>query len=425
MIKSPAKKLADAFVSPGTLDCLINSKLEGKVVQSAIFTNPLQGFPTNGSSFIVLSNGIAANTPGVATDFSSNDTDGTTIAAGSPMSSPDGFTSFDAITLSLSFVVPENPGNLSFDWKFGTEENPTYLNSSFQDYFRADVITPSTTTNIALLPADGPATVDNADNFSNSPTNSSGNPGPPYPTPNDVDYNSVTSNLITSTFDLSPYAGEIITISFRIADCSDATLDSAVFLDNLQIEGCEWGGSCHHPLCEKLHTKQVLCDEIMYFEHDEIDVPIDYFDEIPEGSNISGTVEVIVEDCVISIEEINEQEFFVANFVFLTQKELQITTPDNDIIPLEFVERIQERGILRKCFPIDLELLNISLDKIRCEIIHLNASDLIILNTTPDNSFSEELTIEVKMKILADVQKYFKLCSKEKSVDIDVVESED
>jgi len=420
---NPAEKLAKAMISPKTLNCLLDSQITGEVIQSAIFTTPLQNFPTEGSSFIILSNGLAANAPGCAVDFANTITNGPIVAPGDPQGSPDGYTSFDTITLSLKLIVPENPGNLSFDWKFGTEENPSFLNSSFQDYFRADLITSSGTINIAHLPDNDPVTVDNTNDYSNQPGGSSENPNPPFANPDDVDYNAVTSDIITSTFDLTPFAGELITIAFRVADSTDRTLDSAVFLDNLQIEGCEIT-SKHSSTCEKLYAKQVICDEIMYFEHDEIDVPINYVDEIPENSNITGTVQVIVENCEITTVTIDDQEFFAANFVFLTQKELEITTPDNTIIPLEFVERITESALLRKCIPADLELLNINLDQIKCEIINLNANDLMILNTTPANSFSEELTIEVKMKIIADVQKFFQLCPGKQCVDINVSEIE-
>lgn len=420
----PADELANAILTPISRNCLIESSLNGVIAQTAMFSTPLQGFPTDGSQFIVLSSGIANNAPGKATDFANTSTGGPIIPGGEPMSSPDGLTSYDTITLSLKLNVPENPGSLSFDWKFGTEENPSFLNSSFQDYFRADVITSSGSFNIAKLPDLTPVTVNNTNNFSNSPTNTSENPQPPYPNPDDVDYNAITSEVITSTFNLSPYAGEIITLSFRVADSSDSTLDSAVFIDNLQIEGCN--GS-HHPLCEKLHMKQVICDEIIYFEHDEIEVPINYFEgvNIPNNSDITGDITITVEDCEVIQTVINDQEFLAVNLTFLTQKELEITTPspENLNIPLEFVERIQGKGILRKIFPGDLDLLNVTLDQLRCKIIKLNATDFFILND--NNTFSEELTIEIKIKLLADVQKYFKLCSKEKMVDINVVEVED
>lgn len=232
------QELANAIVAPASKCCLINSNLDGLPAQGAVFDTPLQGFPTNGNSFIVLSNGLAALTPGVATTFVSQNLGGVTLPAGDPQGSPDNLPSFDVVTLTLTFQLPKcNPGVLSFDWKFGTEENPSFTNT-FPDYFRADVTTSSGITNMALLPGNLPVTVTNAAAFSNAPGGSSAAPTPPFPTPNDVVYNAVTTNIFTATFGLHMFGGETITLAFRVADVNDANFNSAAFIDNVSISGC-------------------------------------------------------------------------------------------------------------------------------------------------------------------------------------------
>lgn len=238
-----AAALAAAIVTPLTAtSCLTDVSSDGVVTQGAVFTSPpsLQGFPTDTGSFAVLSSGIAANTPGEATDFESTDMVGVDIPASDPLGSPDGFISHDAVTLTLTFALPANPGVLTFKWKFGTEENPQYLESNFQDYFRADVDTSAGVFNIARLPDLSPVTVDNANAFSNSPGGTdSENPDPPFPSPNDVVYNSVTTTIATATKDLSFFGEETITLALRVADANDTVLDSAAFIDSVTIEGCE------------------------------------------------------------------------------------------------------------------------------------------------------------------------------------------
>ena len=231
------ERLASAILTSNTINCLVDVEYVGIPAQSTIFTESLQGFPTNSSQFIVLSNGLASEVPGTAVNFLSFLTGGPSLSPGAPQSSPDNLQSNDVVTFSLVFKVPNNPGNLSFDWKFGTDENPTFT-QSFPDYFRADVFTSSGVFNIALLPNNEPVTVTNAAPYSNNVTGSSENPQPPFPVPNDVGYNAVTQ-IYTASLNLAPYAGEEITLAFRVADVNDSSIDSAVFIDYLRIDGCK------------------------------------------------------------------------------------------------------------------------------------------------------------------------------------------
>ena len=228
-----ADQLAAAILTPGTATLLMAASMSGVPAQFEIYTTSLQGFPTDGSSYALMSNGWASGIAGVATSFYSYNTGGPT----SPPYSHRGYFSYDIATLSLTLSVPAGAETLSFDWKFGTEENPTFI-GLFVDWARAIVNTSAGSTNILLLPDSKPVDVDNAIPFSNAVTGSSDWPDPPYPSPNDTVYNAVTG-MYTSTFNVAPFVGETIRIDFQVGDENDQVLDSALFIDNLNIESIE------------------------------------------------------------------------------------------------------------------------------------------------------------------------------------------
>ncbi len=170
--------------------------------------------------------------------------------------------------------------------------------------------------------------------------------------------------------------------------------------------------------CELINSKKVICDEIFYLEHEENDVSIEYFEDIPDGSTISGTVEVTLTDCNVFVVN----DLFLVNFIFVVQKELEITTPepDSEIIPLEYLERLQFEDIeFRKCSPAIIEEQGINLNDLKCEVIRTNARDTIELDTDND-SFDEDLNIEIKIKIIADVQEFIQGKDKELETVINV-----
>lgn len=224
-----AQELSASILTFFTAPFLVSASKTGPGGQFEVYTTSLQSFPTNGSSWALISTGKASSIAGEATTFYSYNTGGPT----SPPYSHRGYPSYDIATLSLTLSVPAGATLLSFDWKFGTEENPTYI-SSYVDWARAIVITSAGSTNILLFPDDKPVDVDNAVPFSNAVTGSSTYPGPPYPSPNDVVYNAVTE-MYTSTFNIAPFVGETITIDFQVGDENDQILDSALFVDNVSI----------------------------------------------------------------------------------------------------------------------------------------------------------------------------------------------
>lgn len=218
---------ANAILASSTLPFLGSATFSGASAQAAVFTQPLQGFPTNSGSFLVLSSGVAAQAPGVASTFASN------FMFGVSGTSPDNLPAFDVATLTLTLNVPADARTLQFDFTFGTEENPSYLGIEVQDFFTATI---NNTTNIALFPNGSPMTVDNAAPFSNTVSGTSEVPTGELPSPNDVVYNAMLRAIRTASFDLVPYRGQSITIAFQIGDVSDDSYDSAVFIDNVRVE---------------------------------------------------------------------------------------------------------------------------------------------------------------------------------------------
>lgn len=213
--------------------------LFGVADQSQVYAATLQGFPTQGSDYLVLSTGYASQTAGTAPTFVSHNMFGSSMPAVAPYGSPNNVNSYDVVSLIVPFSVPAgSSASLSFDWRFGSEENPTYTNS-FTDYFRADVFDGSGNHlgNIALLPNGDPVSTSTAAAYSNTPGGNSGAPTPPFPSPNDVVYNAMTPTY-TSSIDLSAYTGQTIRIQFRLADARDPILNSAVFIDNLDLAVC-------------------------------------------------------------------------------------------------------------------------------------------------------------------------------------------
>jgi hypothetical protein len=224
-----AEQLATAILTLETATLLTAATMSGVAAQFEVYTSSLQDFPTDGLSYALMSTGNASGIAGSATTFYDYATGGPTSPPYSHRNNP----SYDIATLSLTLSVPAGATTLSFDWKFGTEENPTYI-GSFVDWASAIVTTSAGSTNILLLPDGKPVDVDNTVPFSNAVTGSSNFPDPPYPSPNDTVYNAVTG-MYTSTFDVAPFVGEAIRIDFQVGDENDQNLDSALFIDNLNI----------------------------------------------------------------------------------------------------------------------------------------------------------------------------------------------
>jgi hypothetical protein len=199
-VPASAVELAEAMLTPETFECLIDARLTGNPAQAAVYTTPLQGFPTEGDSFAVLSNGNATAIARPPTNF---------------CSTCYSYSNTDLVTLNLQFFLSSNPGSLTFDWKFGTEEFPSPTTAA-NDFFNVRV---------------------NGTSITNFPVNVQNGTFAP-PNPDDVCFDNITPTIQTASFDLTPYANQVITLSIQVSDVPDCVWDSAAFIDNLAVEGC-------------------------------------------------------------------------------------------------------------------------------------------------------------------------------------------
>ncbi|MFN4122725.1 MAG: choice-of-anchor L domain-containing protein [Flavobacteriales bacterium] len=156
---------------------------------------------------------------------------------------PSSLQKFDVVKLSIQFIALES--TLSFQYVFASEEFPIWLNTFFTDFFVIAISGPGINgiQNIAKLPDNQYVSVNTIGNsFNNNETSNTWHA-----------YNGY-SPVYVATVNLIP--NQVYTIHFIIADASDSSYDSAVFIkknqnsnnlqaniqtyqqDNTIIEGC-------------------------------------------------------------------------------------------------------------------------------------------------------------------------------------------
>lgn len=193
-------------------------------------------FNKNGSDFpfqsgLILANGDVYNAQGPNTLMGA----GNDINGGSD---PDlellcpGYTIYDATV--LEFDLTPAIDTLIFDYIFGSEEFPEYVNSSFNDVFGFFLSGPgingpysNNSINIAVLPNDEPVTIDNVHNYNYYtafPTSDSTSAG---------SYNGAVQydgNTISLTASAYVQACETYHLKLAIGDAGDSIYDSGVFV---------------------------------------------------------------------------------------------------------------------------------------------------------------------------------------------------
>ncbi len=199
---------------------------------NGVGTSALDGFPTDGSTFAILTNGSADaadgpngnedDLPDISDDVSTN-LGGATTRGGA----------FDATVLRVGVTVPAGANCLSVDFRFLSEEYPEFLQGMFNDSFLAelDPVSPGSTwrisgssvaapRNFAFDPTHAPISINAAGGTSMSRESAAG-----------TTYDGATPILSAST-PITPGAHNVV---FSIFDVSDHDVDSAVFLDNLRV----------------------------------------------------------------------------------------------------------------------------------------------------------------------------------------------
>ncbi len=200
------------------------------VYPNAVSDTPLAGFPTNGSSYAILSSGNSAlaatgNTSGAS--GSANGVNGTGALTGAN----------DYTILSVPITATQSARCVGFDFRFLSEEFPEYVNKGYNDTFLAELDsrtwavsgqTVTSQTDFAAGTGDL-ISVDNSGPSAMSAENAAG-----------TTYDGATTALTARKY-VTPGSHTVI---FSIFDVGDQALDSAAFIDNLRVTS-EPAAQCH------------------------------------------------------------------------------------------------------------------------------------------------------------------------------------
>ncbi|RLF32046.1 MAG: hypothetical protein DRM98_04540, partial [Thermoplasmata archaeon] len=205
--------------------------------QAAVLSSKGTMNPTNGSTFIILSTGIAG--ADIVT------TGGTNPGSerGTWFKNRYGYPR-DKAVLTLVLRVPQHMHYLYYDFQFFSAEYPEYVGSRYNDKFEVTVNSPSKGVSKYVCDV----------NSGNFVLDSNYIPGTGFDifarsgNPNNVDYVDTTPRnpgadagataLITRGGESHPVSPlEEVTVTFSIKDVGDNQFDSAVFIDNLVFSG--------------------------------------------------------------------------------------------------------------------------------------------------------------------------------------------
>ena len=121
-----------------------------------------------------------------------------------------------------NICVPEDASNLIVSWDFLSEEFLEFVGSVFQDYFEIAIVDSSGTENVIFRKA-----IDDInDEYSLTPVSPEivFDQGGVYHT-----------GWLFFSYNMSQYAGTSITLIFRAGDVGDSIYDTAILLDEIEI----------------------------------------------------------------------------------------------------------------------------------------------------------------------------------------------
>lgn len=187
----------------------------------AVYSTPLAGFPTQGTTFTVLTTGQAS----LAGAPNGSGADGVDIRGENVR----GDTDYDVSVLKIDIDVPEDANCLSLDFRFLSEEYPEFLNSQFNDAFIAELDRSTWSTSGSAISA--------PDNFAFDPDgnvisiNAAGITSMTAEDAAGTTYDGATPLLVAST----PVDPGRRVLYLSIFDQGDPIYDSAVFLDRIVV----------------------------------------------------------------------------------------------------------------------------------------------------------------------------------------------
>jgi hypothetical protein len=190
------------------------------------FTSALVGFPTQGSSYAVISSGHAPDT------FLPNNSGSLSRVLGGLNNSQGN----DLVQLTLILNVPPGASHWAVDWKFFSEEFPEFVGTQFNDAFLIETAPFPPFSNFVIS---GVSTITAPNNVAFDPSgelvtiNTTGAVGMTAANATGTTYDGATATL-TSVAAI-PTGAPTITIVFSVMDLGDSIFDTTVFLDNFRF----------------------------------------------------------------------------------------------------------------------------------------------------------------------------------------------
>jgi hypothetical protein len=183
----------------------------------------LTGFPTNGSTFGILTTGSVA----LADDPNNSGSSGLNNGGGNVRGNSDQ----DVTILKINVVVPAGNNCLGVDFRFLSEEFPEFVGAGVSDSFVAELDTSNWTTTGGGNPPTAPNNFAFDENGDPISINSTGSTGMSASQASGTTYDGATG-LLSANEQVTPGAH---TLYLSIFDQGDGVYDSAVFLDNLRF----------------------------------------------------------------------------------------------------------------------------------------------------------------------------------------------
>jgi hypothetical protein len=187
----------------------------------------LAGFPTDGSTFGILTSGNVNSVPNPGT-FASTDNGGGNVR---------GNTDFDVSILKTDLSVPTGANCVAFDFKFLSEEYPQFVGSQFNDGFVAELDNSTWSTSGSAISAPDNFAFDTSNNVVSVNSTGVGGLSPANGTGTAFDSSGGdarggATGVLHAARQITPGAHSLY---FSIFDQGDRSYDSAVFLDNLVV----------------------------------------------------------------------------------------------------------------------------------------------------------------------------------------------
>ena len=199
--------------------------------------------PTDGSTFALLSTGIAGAVPVTTNTVDPGDESGTHFGVRNPY----GGQPYDEAELTLQLQVPQNMHYLYYDVQFFTAEYPDYIGTIYNDKLTITVDSPSQGTSVHIIDVNGGDFVLNAHDIPDTGYDVFAvNRWTGEPTdPSNVDWLTRTPSvsgadagataLVSREHAVHPL--EIVTFTVDVKDAGDNIFDSTAFIDNVMFSG--------------------------------------------------------------------------------------------------------------------------------------------------------------------------------------------